>query len=443
MALLPLAVRPELIQPLVAADLVRQQRYAIQTRGRDIATSAFFPCSSLGALYLQEDENGARTSVGCRDALTLGQTELRLYERIETLDHADYTVWRSLQQPGRFLLVPTRFVIGRYGARELERAFRPTIMLYSTVDADQPANNQCVALASLAADVSPVARARLMRELAQFAEQPVLSLVNEIQAEVSYEWAAASGFAVSTVRQHDGFQVSIGSKIDFAPQLQAMLEAGGMNGSARFVLPDDTEFVVGLALDLNAIRGPEPSGPVIASRQGTHCILTNELAQPINALTLWAAAPGRVDEILVNQRLEPGSKTELLVSEDVTELLVETTPVAGSSETLEEIRSFVEDIHTNVAFVSLVNFANHGLKELSVTVRLRGQAEEQSAPLSEQSPIHAFDFVLPLTTYLAGQTLEFKPTRTMTDGTSATSGWLAWDLTALGNVISLTWDMIA
>jgi hypothetical protein len=46
---------------------------------------------------------------------------------------------------------------------------------------------------------------------------------------------------------------------------------------------------------------------------------------------------------------------------------------------------------------------------------------------------------LPLTTYLADRTLEFRSTAAPIAGDPVLGPWRAWDLTARGNVVSLVW----
>jgi hypothetical protein len=50
---------------------------------------------------------------------------------------------------------------------------------------------------------------------------------------------------------------------------------------------------------------------------------------------------------------------------------------------------------------------------------------------------------MPLTTYLGSHTLQFQVTKTDNSGVVSTTPWLELDLTSHGNVISLTWELIA
>jgi hypothetical protein len=48
---------------------------------------------------------------------------------------------------------------------------------------------------------------------------------------------------------------------------------------------------------------------------------------------------------------------------------------------------------------------------------------------------------MPLTTYLADATLQFRVSRTGTDGAVATGPWRDWPLAQQGNVVGLTWEL--
>ncbi len=440
-ALTPFPIRPRL-DAVAIDDIVAQRRFALQTQGRESVLPALLPCGMFGAFYVEQDATGQRAAVGCRDALSMGQTTYRQYERIEALTTADYAVWRSLQQPGRFLLVPARFAIARFVAEDPERAYRPSIFLYSTVDAEDAGNNRCVALASLIPDLRPTQRQTIARALADLAADPVLLAITEIEADVTYAWPVPEGFEVKASRLFDCFQVSIGCALGFAPQLQAMLRNSGLIGSASFALPDGSRIATSLAIDLRRIVGPEPGGPLAATVSGGNCRLINMIEQPVDVADLAVArADGTIEIRRVDQRILAGATLDVVVPADTTGVTVNAEGTGGAA-TLTELRSFIEDVHTNVAFVNLIHFANHALASLRIEARIRGVEGDQSLDIEEATPIKALDFILPLTVFLAEQILEFSATRVMDDGAVIVGAAHVIDLAAQGNVISLTWDSI-
>ena len=439
------AIRPELAQATAMNELLQQRRHGLQSIAREANENVSYPCATLGAFYVQEDAENGRVAIGCRDAFKLGQTEYRQYRRVDSLDDAAYSVWRSLQQPGRFLLVPTRWSIARFSSDDPQRAYRPTILVYSTIDAEVPLNNRCAVLASLVPDISPGKQRALTRALGALAQTPVLTLINEIDAELEYAWAlpANSGMDVRVAKLFDSFQVTIGTGIDTMAQLQAILRTSGLIGTARYRLPDDSVIESTLALDLNRIVGPLPDGPIEVELAAPRCKLTNRIERAVDVSDLVVeAADGRVETVRIDQRLAADANLEAVVPADTAHATPVFTMAPGDAASLTEIRSFVEDVHTNVAFVNLVNYANHDLASLSLEARLRGVSGTQALALNENEPVDALEFVLPLTTYLANPVLEFAVTKTMKDGTAATTDWLPWSFNERGNVVSLTWELI-
>jgi hypothetical protein len=119
-----------------------------------------------------------------------------------------------------------------------------------------------------------------------------------------------------------------------------------------------------------------------------------------------------------------------------------TLPAAGPAA-LDELRTFVEDIDTNVVFLDLVDHAAHGLQRIDIRARMVGVAGEQDVEMSGSPPVGSVAFVLPLTTYLAGRLLQYRITVTAADGIARTSEWTTWDLAASGSIVSLTWDAVS
>jgi hypothetical protein len=177
--------------------------------------------------------------------------------------------------------------------------------------------------------------------------------------------------------------------------------------------------------------------------QGASATLKNRIERAVDVSDLVVeAADGRIETVRVDQRLNPDASIDVAVPSDAVHATPIVTLAPGDAATLTEIRSFVEDIHTNVAFVNLIHYANHGLATLSLQARLRGVEGTQTLSLVESEPVDTLDFVLPLTSYLANPVLEFAVTRTMTDGTAFTTAWLPWPLVDRGNVVSLTWEQV-
>lgn len=445
MATAMLAIKPNLLQTATVAELVRRRRYGVQSTARAQALPAVFPCNEFGSFYREETADGIK-AIGCQDAFRLGQTVYRQYERIDALSDGTASVWRSLQQPGRFLAVPQRWSIVRFGRDEpADRAWRPAIFLYSSVDPDNADKNRCALLGSLVPDIDPVRMFELGRALRALAAEPHLLSLVDIDAEVAFRWTVPSlnGLTLDAVRLDDCIQVTAECPLDTMPLLLKMIETAGIAGGVSFKLPDGTSFDSDLRIDLARIVGPGPDGPVEIERHEDRLTLANRIERAIDVAEILIdtteAAPAT---IAVDSRIEPGQSIDVEPVATDAVIAVRCRPADGAAE-LTEIRSFVEDVHSNIAFVNLINYEVHALAALSIEARIRGADGSRQLLLDKNEPVSSLEFVLPLTRYLAKPVLEYAVTKSFADGTGATTGWLEWSLADDGNVVSLTWEHIA
>lgn len=444
-AIATLTIKPSLLQATVIAELIRDRKYGVQSIARAQALPALFPCNEFGAFY-REEVDGNNRAIGCQDAFRLGQTVYRQYERLDELGDVSASVWRSLQQPGRFLIVPHRWSIARFGGQEPgSRAWRPAIFLYSSVDPDNAARNRCALLASLVPDIDPARTLEVRHALRKFAADPQLLTIGDIDATASFQWTVPTldGLTVNAVRLDDCIQVTAECPLDTMPLLLRMIETAGLAGSVSFGLPDGTTMASDLRIDLSRIVGPLPDGPVEIERHADRLMLTNPVERAIDVSEILIdTAEAEARTIAIDSRLEPGQSLAVEAVAGDAALAVRCAPADGPAS-LTEIRSFIEDVHSNVAFVNLVNYQAHALAALSVEARIRDAGGSQQLPLAEGEPVASLEFVLPLTRYLVRPILEYTVTKTFADGTSGKTNWLEWSLADDGNVVSITWDKIA
>lgn len=435
-----LTIKPNLLATATLAELIGTRKYGVQSIARAQAVPAIFPCSDFGAFYREETADGI-VAIGCQDAFRVGQTVYRQYERIDALSDGDVGVWRSLQQPGRFLVAPSRWSIARFDGDEPgERAWRPAIFLYSSVDPDDAAKNRCALLASVVPDIDPARLFGLRRSLRDLAADPQLLSLNDIDAVVSFRWTvpALDGLTVNAVRLHDCIQITAECPLATMPMVLKVIETAGLTGAVSFDLPDGTAFHSDLRLDLARIVGPAPDGPVEIKRDENRLTLTNPIEGALDLSEILTDAA----TIPIDRRLQPGESIDIEVVSAETALAVRCAPQEGAT-TLAEIRSFIEDVYTNVAFVNLVNYPVHALAAMSLEARIRDVVGSQQLLLDEAQPVASLEFVLPLTRYLFKPVLEYAVTKAFSDGTTATTDWLEWSLADDGNVVSLTWERIA
>jgi hypothetical protein len=321
------------------------------------------------------------------------------------------------------------------------------IYLYSSLDAGNATNNRCVVMASLQPDLPPWARKDLEVKLARLHHSPVTQYVTEIDSELTYSWSLSGGPAAiqpQAAKLWDNFQVTLATDLAGGLQLQAMLAHSGISAQVSFKLADGTTLSTNLILDLTGLTGPWDGGPLETVLQGARVTLTNRIERGVNVSDVVVyAADGSTQAVRVDRLLTTGASVTVALPFTAAAAYPVYTLQAGGPADLTEIPSFVENIHTNVVFVNLINYANHSLKRLDLRVRLKEvPSSETGVPLSEEQPVSEAAFVLPLTTYLSAHTIQFQVTKTPTAGNGATTAWLEWDLTTRGNVISLTWELI-
>ena len=209
--------RPELVLAPEVVNEVRAETYATQTLIHEESPDALYPCASLGTFYRQVTPEG-ETAIGCQDTLRLGETVHRQYEELPDLSSSQCRVYRSLQQPGRFLVVPAAYRITRYGAAEpADRAYRPAIMIYALLG-EGAAESHYFFRATLEPDLPIFVREGLREHLillAPFGHTPVLEFptdptLQDPDAPTMFRWALPDGISAPEVHQTwDGFQISL------------------------------------------------------------------------------------------------------------------------------------------------------------------------------------------------------------------------------------------
>jgi hypothetical protein len=394
-------------------------------------------------------------AVGCRDALKLGAIDYHEYVPLTDPGMpSTLGVYRSIFQPSRFLLVPTNYRITRFGRDAAERSYRPATFLYSSLDADHPDSNKCVLMATLAPDIAPHVHERLRELLRKYSPSPVLNYMTEIEAEVSYAWSISNSTVVREtvmVRRWDSFLATITIDLEQAPLLESMLSSGGISVAATFTLPDKSQLLTSLSLNLNEIVGPNDTGPVEIEASAGGLTLINKIEVDVDVDDILQiddqAMPGTnsIIPLPVEKTLKRGEPYQYVPPQALVaqaRLVPVAIPKAGSAATLTEIQSFVEDIFTEIAFINLINYANHGLSAITLQSRIKDVDGVYDVATSEQQQVTVIQAVLPLTRYLAHPILEFQATLTEPDGTKKQTAWIPWPLETKGNVVGLTWDIL-
>lgn len=443
-----ITVHPLLVAPV---QVIRPKTYGIRTQGRTSEVDVLFPCATYGGLYVQaEDPSAGDTAgdqeIGCRDAWTLGQVQLRLYELVNIdVGVADpgFTVYRSLQVPGRFLVLPKAYTVTRFEPADT-RAYRPALYMYSSVDAVHPERSSCIVMATLRPSVTPANRRALVDALrATLHPTPTLEWPTELAVDTHYQWAIATGGATSAqvvpavAKTPEGFQVSLATGIDGILQLKAILETGGITAAVSFPLADGTSPQSTLVIDLGRIDGPWEAGAVDAKVSSGTATVTNrvERAADVGEILAFQGATWK-GAITLERRLAAGESASVAVPADADTAVPRYALVAGPA-TIDEVRTFIEDIYTNVVFVSTMDLANAQLTALIVEARIVGVAGTDSATLDTTVTSVQIGFVLPLTTYLTEPTLQYRVLAKGMDGTPSAGAWHDWRLDLQGNVVEV------
>jgi hypothetical protein len=109
----------------------------------------------------------------------------------------------------------------------------------------------------------------------------------------------------------------------------------------------------------------------------------------------------------------------------------------NTAASLEEIRTFIEDIYTNVIFVCLFDLAAEHVASVSLEGRIAGVAGAATAVIAASAGGASAEmpFVLPLTVFLSQPTLQYRATLVGVDTRSGP--WRDWRLDLRGNVVEI------
>lgn len=438
------AAHPTLALSAAALAVLAEPRYAVQTLVREIPVDVVLPCATYGPLYRENTDAGSEP-IGCKDVLRLGELDYRLYDELTALRAPTHRVFRALQQPGRFLLLPTRYRISRYAASEPDaRRYRPVALIYALVG-DDPDGGTYWFTATLEPDIQEFVRAQLLLDLAPLAphgQKPVLDLPTDpaVNAAVTWSWALPGGVGQPQAQATwSGIQVAVSTGLHEAVVLKEVIEHSGLRGAATFALADgSTPLPTELVVDTGA-TGPWLGGPVPTAIAGTSVRLRNAVEQPVDVTAVHLLRGGALERLPLAMTLQPGAE---YVLESALPAEAAYAEVAASAPVpLAELGVFEEDVATNVHFVTQVSLALHDLSALSVRARIAGSAREYEAPLGDLVTA-TLDLVFPLTTYLEGQSVEYRLTATPTSGPARQGPWLTWDLATAGSVIGVTADQL-
>lgn len=425
-----------------ALQLESKVKYAQRTTIRQQQLDAFFSCAELGAFYREKQET-ATVSIGCAEAFRLGQASSRTYQEMVALNHPSYRVFRNLQQPGRFLLLPSSYQITRYSPGVAEREYRPALLVYAALDADDPENNRIRFEAMLGPTITPYDQQELHRRLLAEAQNPVIELPNMLTRNTEFRWNVTTTPAVEAVTSAtpDCLHTALTTDIASALLLKTLIQNTGLTGEARFTFDDGSVLTSSLCMGLRYLTGPSPEGPLTLKRQGDTIQLTNHIegSLAVKDVVLFdnGGTPVRVP---VEQTLAPAASLDVATPGDWKVSQADFELLADGHPGFEEVRAMIEEIQCNVVFVDLVNYENHGLTRVDIDARLQGVPGVSRVPMDQRRG--AVNFLLPLTTYLESRVVEYQVTKVYPSRPAEQTGWLAWDMAQGSNIVSVTAEKI-
>ncbi len=418
--------RPLLLDAVHIAPLLQPRWVAGQATVTLPPIDAFVDCGAAGDLYRRVD-GVQESAIGCQSAFSLGQGDPRTHEPVEVVAAGTWAkVLRSLTRPRVFLVVPNVHCVGRYGPGSGERAYTPTLLLSSTLDADDPGNIRCVLAAGLQPDLPPHVRAAIADELGAAEGGPV-QIETPWQAGLTptLTWAVPGKVQVEAVPSDTGFAVLLDTDIPGFLVLQSLLRTGGVSGLARWTLPDGTEVTSTLRLALDRITGPE-SGVIQITGSGVQRQLTNRLGRRV---AVEEVRTGRRVIANVGRVLQPAEALDVTLSEDVHDLVV-VAEVEPGAETLEEMRAYVEDLQLKLTLVAEAAIAAGN--SVAVAVHLVDDVDIRTVTLNASHRQDEVVFTLPLTRYLSNPALQV-----VVEGDGVPSTTFTWSIRDQGVLIPI------
>ena len=266
-------------------ELIAKTKYAETSFIHQESKEVFYPCDILGSLYIETLETGSRL-IGCIDYLTLGKsTNYKQYKEIVELANSDYfTIFHSLIQPERFLLIPKRYCISRF-APDNEKPYKPIIIIYSSIGSSEE-NDKAIFQMTLQPDIPEFVMKDLKIKLAPYVPfdlHPVIEMPTEIVSEAQFTWAIEGSLGIESLvmRTSDSLQVRLVTGIKNALILKDMLGNTGILGTVVFVLPDKSALQSNLVMQLGAITGPLNMGPIQISFENGVISLSNRIERKI------------------------------------------------------------------------------------------------------------------------------------------------------------------
>lgn len=417
----------------VIEKIKKNKKYALQKFGIHHSLELIFPCTDYGEMYRELLNDAKLEVVGCKEPYKLGEVNIPIFEYLEELDHPLYKVYRSTQIPNRFLLEPKEYVISRRSKIQ-ENPYTPNIFLFSTVDAENLDNSNCVLDVLLEPNISVYEIYKLINSLSKYTSYEVkLDLISEIlQPGALFNWNIPSSIAqeVLSYPLGIGIRTTISCDISDMMTLKTMLESNVISGSFNLNIPGVGNLKSNLVLSLQKITGPWQEGPLELKSSQNSISVQNKIESPIDVSCIRLIKDDTEKNLVVHQTILPGGNFAVPVESDF-DFAYPIYEVKNSTAHINELKNYIEDIECQVILINNVDFEQAELASITIELKLHNDPTIQQIEFQPADEIEEVNFLMPVTDFLSQRIVEYRIKDHNTN-------WFKHNIAAEGNIINLT-----
>lgn len=432
------------LQPVVLAQLITPEvQYKMQRYVRSISLPVNFPCTRFGQFF-QEDNNGVSTAIGCKEAYKLGETPPSWYTPLTDLNTPQYTVYRSTNVPNEFLVIPVQYIIGRQLSKENQQdIFKPTIILYSTIDA-VGGKSKWVLDCTLLPDISVSMRYELEQACAKLTPYtPVIQYLTELSAGTTTTVLSMDQMTGTTTRTYPfGKMIRLTIETDLSSILILldMLKHNALNGVLTTTLPGNEQYSTNLLPGLQRIGGEWTQGHcTIVNTNTGKLTITNKTECRLQFSSIKALQANDPVDLELVAELPPFTQQEESLPEGVyTGFIPYYTVIDPPQVDLEQLNNYIEDVHCQLIFLTTIDFDQLQLAGIEISYRLQGTTAASTVQLSRQQTNLEVTLQMPITNFLMERVIEYKVNKLIRSDQTVTvqdNLFQTQDLSNQGNLI--------
>lgn len=427
------------ISPIVKPLPKEDEVFTLEQFSKQQETSLFIPCSAYGSYFTEQTMGGISEPIGCHEPYRLGEFKFQLYEPVESLSHIHYNIYRSLQSPGQFLIVPKIYRIGRFDFTHPQYAGKPCIHLYGALDeSDQFQQSRAYITISMQPDISAIEWYRLNEKLSEMVpESAQIFFPGEIAASSVFRWNLPSGVAVETLAAGRDITASFSMDVMQVLALQEMIERGVFQGIGTYTLPDGKTYSVQLQPDTSRICGPWLQGPVQITIDGNQIQFKNQIEKEtlVSGIIGLNAKGEKILDLSLQLSLKSGDLTKIETSTPVDSVIADIL-TSNTPSPINETWVFVDDVEAEVLFQTDLDFQSAQISRLTIVCKPPlPNATEDTLELDNKKPSSEKLFFIPLTHLSQPREISYRFKASGAAGESQWSQWLKHDLSTEGSLV--------